>query len=387
MNTFHHGVRVREFTEGSPFVRLASTAIIGMLAVADDADPAVFPANELVQITNVNQAIASAGTQGTLANALQAIADQCSPIIHVVRVLEGNDTAATTANVLGENVGGVRTGLQLLATAKQKFDATPTILGAPGLDTLEVANALVTLASQTRGFCYVTARKADGTVAADTAEAIAYRNNFDSRHVMIIHPQVTVANEERSAIAYALGLRALLDETHGFQKSLSNIPINGVTGISTDVSWDLQNPNTDAGLLNAAEVTTLVNEKGFRFWGSRTAATDANFAFENVTRTANVLADTIAQAYLWAVDRGLHPSLATDIVEGLNATGRNMVAAEQLLGFEAWIDPDLNTPQNLKAGQLSIDYAYTAVPPLEDLTFNQRITERFLLDFTANIGA
>lgn len=52
-------------------------------------------------------------------------------------------------------------------------------------------------------------------------------------------------------------------------QSLSNVGVNGVTGISADVFWDLQDPATDAGLLNQNDVTTLVRKDGFRFWGSR----------------------------------------------------------------------------------------------------------------------
>lgn len=44
--------------------------------------------------------------------------------------------------------------------------------------------------------------------------------------------------------------------------------VNGVTGLSADVFWDLQDPATDAGLLNQNDVTTLIRKDGFRFWGS-----------------------------------------------------------------------------------------------------------------------
>lgn len=99
--------------------------------------------------------------------------------------------------------------------------------------------------------------------------------------------------------------------------------VNGVTGIAADVHFDLQNPNTDAGYLNENAVTTLINKQGFRFWRSRTCADDPLFAFENYTTTAQVLADAIADAHLWAVDKPLHPSLAKDILEGINAKSPN----------------------------------------------------------------
>lgn len=45
--------------------------------------------------------------------------------------------------------------------------------------------------------------------------------------------------------------------------------MNGVTGISASVFWDLQESGTDADLLNESGVTTLIRRDGFRFWGTR----------------------------------------------------------------------------------------------------------------------
>ena len=36
---------------------------------------------------------------------------------------------------------------------------------------------------------------------------------------------------------------------------------------------------------------------------------------------------------------------------------------------------------------LVIDYDYTPVPPIEDLTFRQRITDRYFGDFAARVAA
>jgi uncharacterized protein len=134
-------------------------------------------------------------------------------------------------------------------------------------------------------------------------------------------------------------------------------------------------------------VTTLIRKEGFRFWGSRTCSADPLFAFENYVRTAQVLADTIAEAHLWAVDKPLNPSLARDIIEGINAKFRELKALGYIIDGQAWYDPDVNSTTTLKDGKLYIDYDYTPVPPLENLMFRQRITDRYLADFAALIGA
>ena len=86
---YHHGVRVIEINGGTRHIRTISTAIIGLVATASDADEATFPLNEPVLITNVRTAIGKAGVQGTLAASLDAIAQQCLPVTVVVRVADG----------------------------------------------------------------------------------------------------------------------------------------------------------------------------------------------------------------------------------------------------------------------------------------------------------
>ena len=157
-------------------------------------------------------------------------------------------------------------------------------------------------------------------------------------------------------------------------------------GISKDVFWDLQDPATDAGYLNANEVTTLIQQSGFRFWGSRTCSDDPLFAFENYTRTAQVLADTIADAHFWAADKPMHASLIKDIVEGANAKFRELKNNGYIIDGSCWFDPSANSKETLKDGQCYIDYDYTPVPPLENLMFRQRITDRYLVDFAKSIN-
>uniref|UniRef100_UPI004055EB90 phage tail sheath protein n=1 Tax=Marinobacter adhaerens TaxID=1033846 RepID=UPI004055EB90 len=348
-----------------------------------------FPLNKPVLITNVSDAIGNAGTIGTLPAALDAIGDQASPVIVVVRVAEGETTQDTEANIIGTTTAqGKKTGLQALLVAEQNLGVKPRILGVPGLDTENVAAELVIIGQKLRAFCYAYANECQ-----TISEAILYRDTFGARELMLIWPDFTAFNvntastERAYAVSRALGLRAKIDQQVGWHKTLSNVAVNGVTGIDKDVHWDLQDPNTDAGLLNANEITTLIQRDGFRFWGSRTCSADPLFQFENYTRTAQILSDTIAEAHMWAVDKPLHPSLAKDILEGINAKFRELKLLGLIVDANAWLDPNINTEDTLKAGKLYIDYDYTPVPPLENLLFRQRITDQYLADFAARVNA
>ncbi|AVJ23974.1 MULTISPECIES: phage tail sheath protein [Pseudomonas] len=384
-----HGVRVIELNDGTRPIRTIPTAVIGLVCTAEDADPLAFPLDTPVLLTSVKAAIGKAGVKGTLATSLQAISDQTKPYVIVVRVKEGADEATTTSALIGTtNANGQYTGMKALLAAKARVGMTPRILGVPGLDSLPVATALVSVAQDLRAFAYVSAWN-----CKTKEEVVAYRENFGAREVMVIWPDflnwdtVTSKTVTAAATARALGLRAKIDQETGWHKTLSNVAVNGATGISADVFWDLQNPATDANYLNSNEVTTLINANGFRFWGSRTCSDDPQFAFENYTRTAQILADTMAEAHMWAVDKPMHASLVRDIIEGINAKFREMVAQGYLIGGSCWYPEDINDKDTLKAGKLTIDYDYTPVPPLEDLTLRQRITDSYLMQFASQINS
>lgn len=388
MADYHHGTRVQEINQGTRSISTVSTAIVGMVCTGSDADATAFPLNTPVLLTNVQGAVGKAGTKGTLAPSLQAIADQAKPMTVVVRVAEGNTAAETTSNIIGGVTAGKYTGMKALLAAKAQLGVVPRILGVPGLDTQPVTTALVAIAKQLRGFVYA---NCNGCTTKE--EAVAYRNQFGARELMLHWPEFlawsTTENKTITvnATARALGLRAQLDRDIGWHKTLSNATVEGVTGISRDVFWDLQDTATDSDYLNSNEVTTLINHDGYRFWGSRTCSEDPLFAFENYTRTAQVLADTMAEAHFWAVDKPMHPSLVRDLVEGINAKFRELTRQGYLLGGECWYDADANEKESLKAGKLFLDYDYTPVPPLEDLTLRQRITDRFLADFATRVNA
>ncbi len=386
---YHHGVRVEEINEGTRTITTVSTAIVGMVCTGDDADPSVFPLNKPVLLTDVLTASGKAGESGTLARSLDAIADQAKPVTVVVRVEQGETEAETITNIIGGVTSdGKKTGIKALLSAQSQLGVKPRILGVPGHDNQAVAMELLGVAQSLRGFAYLSAYG-----CKTVEEAIIYRENFSQREGMLIWPDfinfdtVLQADATAFATARALGLRAKIDEQTGWHKTLSNVGVNGVTGLSADVFWDLQDPATDAGLLNLNDVTTLIRKDGFRFWGSRSLSDDPLFQFESYTRTAQVLADTMAEAHMWAVDKPLNPSLARDIIEGIRAKMRSLVSQGYLIGGDCWLDEAVNDKDTLKAGKLLIDYDYTPVPPLENLLLRQRITDQYLMNFASQVSA
>ncbi|MBU4680447.1 phage tail sheath protein [Cedecea davisae] len=395
MSDYHHGVQVVEVNDGTRVISTVSTAIVGMVCTASDADEKTFPLNEPVLITNVQSAIAKAGKKGTLAASLQAIADQAKPVTVVVRVAEGTGDdeeaaqAETISNIIGTtDESGKYTGLKALLTAEAVTGVKPRILGVPGNDTKEVAVALAAVCKKLRAFGYISAWG-----CKTVSDVIKYRENFSQRELMLIWPDFiawdTVADASATAYATAraLGLRAYIDQTVGWHKTLSNVGVQGVTGISASVFWDLQESGTDADLLNEAGITTLIRKDGFRFWGNRCCSDDPLFLFENYTRTAQVIADTMAEGHMWAVDKPVTPVLIKDIIDGINAKFREMATAGYIVGATCWFDEEANDKESLKGGRLILDYDFTPVPPLENLTLRQRITDKYLANLVSAVNS
>lgn len=385
---YHHGAKVDETSNSPLSVTTISTAIIGMVCTAEDADVATFPLDTPVLITDAKAAIAKAGTNGTLAPSLAAISDQVRCPVVVVRVAAGVDEAATSANVIGTvNAAGKYTGVQALLTAEAKLKVRPRILGAPGLDSQAVTTALVMVAKKLRSFVYASCDD-----CATISDCLAYREDFSARELMLIWPDFTRFDTATSStatamtVAIALGLRAQLDQQVGWHKTLSNVPVNNVTGISKDVFFQfLGDGGSDADLLNAAGVTTLINRNGFRFWGSRTCD-DGQFIFESYARTAQVLAESIGESVFEFADKPASASLIRDIIDGVNRKLRQFVRDGMLIGGKAWFDPSVNTVDEMKNGKFRISYDYTPVPPFEQIGLAQTFTDTYFADLATAVA-
>lgn len=385
-----HGVRIRENTDLVTAINDIESSVIGVVAVADDADAETFPLNTPVLLTRVNNVLGKAGKTGSLYKTLKAIADQTSPKVIVVRVAMATDEAdAKTQSQLiigGTTEDGSYTGMYAFLTAEQKVGYRPRILAAPDYDTEEVTSALCVIAQNLRAFVY-----ANCYGCKTMAEAITYRAKFAYRELMLIWPDfiaynpLTGKNEIFPAPAYACGLRALIDNNHGWHKSLSNISVNNVLGISQDVFWSLQAEDSDANELNNKEITTLIKRNGFRFWGNRVTDTNA-YIFEVYTRTAQILADSIAEAQFEAIDEPLTPTNVKDVVSGINGKLSALVTQGRLIGAECWFDILDNPTTGLRQGQVRIRYKYTPVPPMEDLTMYQTFTDEYFGAAFSSLG-
>lgn len=386
-----HGVRVNEITQAIRTLTTSSTAVIGLVATAEDADAEAYPLNKPTLLTGITSAaIAKAGKKGTLSRALSGIADIVNCKTIVIRVAEVADDAQMKANVIGgvDESTGAYTGLKAFLISSAVCAVKPRIFCVPKYDSQEVTTALVGVAQKLNGFVYASC------YGCETKEqAVTYRRNFSQRELMLIFGDFLSfnVNTKKTEIDYAVtraaAMRAYMDTTVGWHTSISNKGLNGVTGVTKPLSFDINDNATDVNYLNEQGITCCINYNGFKFWGLRTCSADKLFIYENYTRTAQVLKDTIAQSFDYAVDLNISVALVKDIIEAINAKWRDWVTKGYLVGGKAWLNKELNSATNLKDAKLLISYDYCAVPPLEQLGFNQYISDEYLVQFAEKLAA
>lgn len=405
-----HGVTANEYTHGARAISDIATNIIGIVATGNDADTSAFPLNTPIFSTSVGSLIDRAGSQGTLAKSLDAIHDQADAQIVVVRVADTEDESEKKQNVIN--------GAKQLAKASAYTGFKPKIIGAPELDDADVTAELVVAANALDAFVYASAGGSQ-----DITSLGEYRKGFGQKNLMLIDndfmdlnpaavPTATGSQGDISAntltavrnilsggavqgqtntvttaatIARILGARAMLDEKVGPHKSISNTEIQGVSAIKYPRSFGLLDINSEANTINNLDVTTLIREKGFRVWGNRTCSADPIWAFEPTVRVASIIKETIAESFLWAMDKPMHPSLMIDIINTINAKLAEKVYKGWLLGAQVFIDPKKIEKERVSNGIFAFDYEFTVAPPLENIELNQHVSDRFIVNLTDRV--
>lgn len=366
---YFHGSRTLEYEDGVRYIRTVDSSTVGLIAMADDADPTLFPEGEVVSFAGFDPSVlAKAGDHGTLAPTLDAIYDQgYAPLTAVVRVAHSDNQS--------ELIDNVAKGCLKLQTSQNRFGYTPRILGAPGLDKqLDIVKEIEQTAHKLCAFAYL------GLEADSPADAVTYRNHFGSDRVMLIWPDFKNSSGDLLASARALGLRAKLDNDVGWHRVLSNAPVLGVSDMNRDVTWNLQTSDHEAHYLNSHEVTTLINEKGYRFWGSRTTTANPKYCFENYRRTADILGYSFAQALFDQVDAPMSRVRILDMIDSINQKYQELTNKGFILGGQCWIDQEDNLSGAIMDGKLVLKRNFTPVPPMESITQQQIITDEYVVN-------
>jgi len=203
-----------------------------------------------------------------------------------------------------------------------------------------------------------------------------------SKRVYVVDPALLVQSGDAIVTRYAsgavAGAIARSDNERGWWASPSNLELNGVVGTARAIDFGLSDATSRANLLNQSNVATIIREGGFRLWGNRTASSDQKWQFLCVVRTADIIADSLEAAHLWAVDRGISKTYVDDVREGVNAFLRGLKTQGAILGGNCWIDPELNAADSVAQGRFFWDFDFTPTYPGEQLTFRMHMNNNYV---------
>lgn len=304
-----------------------------------------------------------------------------------------NPALVLAADVIGStSPGGVRSGLQALLDTYNLFGFFAKILVAPVYCTQNsVAVEMIALAGRLRAVALIDAPAGTSVAGAITGRGPGGAINFQTsspravlcyphlrRHDAATNSEVLEPYSQRLA-----GVMAARDMERGYWWSPSNTEIKGIIGVERKITAMINDPSSEANLLNEAGITTVFNSfgTGMRTWGNRSAAWPSvthprNFI--NITRTADVLHESIEFSMLQFLDFPITPALIDSIVESVNAFIRSLIARGGLIDGRCVYDPSKNPPTQIALGQLTFDIEFMPPTPAERITFESFINIELL---------
>lgn len=400
-DSFLHGIESVDVDDGVRTITVASSSVIGIVGTAPQADPSVYPLNTPVIVSGSAAQLAALVSQldpkngkGSLPDALADIYIQSKPVVVLVRVEQATDEKATLANVVGgvDAVTGKFTGAMAMLAAESIVGVKPRILTAPGFThqagddagkptANPVVAAFAGIAKRLRSIIIQ-----DGPSTTDAAALAGAKNSVGGQRVYYVDPRILKTDAEGNTVtsyssAAVAGVIAYKDNTVGWWASPSNTPISGIVGTERAIPFALGDDTSNANLLNAGNVATIVRTAGdFLLWGNRTLSTDPKWKFLCVVRTNDIIADSIQAAHLWAVDRGITKTYAEDVREAVNGFLRDLKTKGAIIDGNCWLDPEINSPSQIEQGHVYWDYDFGPTYPAERMTFRSHINNNYLTE-------
>lgn len=309
------------------------------------------------------------------------------------------DATSITANRLIGTIAsdtGVKTGMKLFKDAYNLYGFKPKILITPGYSSLNtVATEMIAVANEHKAIALLDAPAGVTVATAINGRGPAGSINFNtsSERAYLLFPHWKVYNPVKDAVEnqpysqFMAGVIAKTDYERGYWKSPSNEEIKGVQGPERNISFAINDPQTEANQLNEAGITCYASSfgTGFRTWGNRTAAWPTNTNVKNflvIRRIADIVHESIELAMMQFIDEPLDPvnRVTIDaILDSVNAFIRTLIGRGALIqGSRCEFDPAKNPADVLAAGQIVFDLVFMGPTPAERITFESFVDQSLL---------
>jgi len=413
-----HGVETIEITKGPVPVREVKSAVIFLVGTApvhltkpegvSESDWYEQTVNNPILILRREDGIKYFGdaTPGyTIPYALDAIFDHSGSTIIVVNVFDPrvhknssnqpDPSTVTSADVIGtfDSTTGRRTGLKIAEELYSRFGFTAKIILCPVFcESPSVATEMIALCENHRALALIDAPVGLTVQQVLNARGAGGQLNTSAYRAVICYPHLkvydTATNSERlEPFSQRLaGVIAKVDHEEGYWYSPSNHEILGIIGVERPITAAVNDPNTEANVLNENGIVTVFNSfgTGYRVWGNRSAAWPTKSDpknFISVRRTADIIAESIEYATLQFLDKPI--TVAVDgVLSMVNAFIRTLIGRGALVDGKCYFLKDKNPPDQLANGHLTFTYEIMPPTPAERITFEQVINIEMLKKLT-----
>jgi len=292
-----------------------------------------------------------------------------------------DDVSATISTSTGSNAelevtveGGEVTTIGVVRPG-YGYDGADTITitdnggsGSGAAASLTVGEVMNPVAAEAMGICEKLRAQfyADGPDTTD-ADALSTAQLFGSKHICLCDPKVLkfidgATVPVTSATAFA-AQQAAMDRRFGPHWPASNQLINGIVGVSRSVEYGIE-----ATTLNEAGINTIINRgDGFRTWGPMTTASDTVWQFVSVKRVADLVNESIENAFVRFNDRPqTRQNLDLMVMAGKKALQRLEGEGILLPGSEFFLSNSL-TPSDGAEGIVKFAMRYEPPAPIYDV--------------------
>lgn len=375
---------------------VVAVGVDGTFKLANPAASNVVVKNALNTITYAATDYTFATTTGTgvrtAASTIPA-ATLAAPVSLSVSYNYADATKVAAADIIGTiTAAGARTGLKAFRDSYSLFGFYPKILVSPVFASLNsVATELIATATSIRAVTYIDAPIGVTPTQAITGRGAAGTINFNtsSDRVGLCYPYLKWFDASQSMerlipmSVFVAGAQSRKDQENGYWWSVSNTELLGVTGVERPIDAMINDPNSEANLLNAAGIITVFNSygTGIRVWGNRSASYPSNTSPKNflcVRRTADIIAESLEYFSLQFTDKPIDNAWIDSIVESGNAFMRKLKADGAVIDGRVWFDPAQNLTTDLSAGHSTFSYDFMPPTPGERVSYQAAINLAYL---------
>lgn len=353
-----------------------------LIETSADANATTFPLDTPVRFSSSDATkTADLGT-GALADAVRAINDQLSGLnagadVTVVRVAEGTggtneeNAAATRANIV--------TALGKVSEIPSAVNSTPRLIWAGRTAwraDLQTANPVVAaLPSACEKLLAVAAVDVDDT---NTANAIDARETMNSQRLIPVGVAARVY-EGSTLVTRPMGPRVIglfvrNDNDHAGKPfdPIANRPIQGLAALSRKIPFSLLDGSTEGQQLLEGNVSIVaegeigvdgsVADGGFVFIGTDNTETGDLWKQFHQVRGADYITVKLMKITRQFLGRKIEADMVEAWLNSMRFMLRDHRAANDILGYDVDFRADLNSPENIRLGHLTVNLGIEPAP-------------------------